>query len=163
MAVPSFWHPAMQYVPPPPRGVMMDSKSRSPRLNIRSTSCTSPSRALSWIIRRISSSVTLSSRIPDAQQIAYENCAFESTHMKGAAAQEKAFIGTAPNLEITSGAHIPTLLDTSSPNTKAPRNNRLPIPSGYFFIRNEKTLQAHCLQGFQMVTGAGFEPATFRL
>lgn len=60
MAVPSSWHPAMQYVPPPPRGVMMDSKSRSPRLNIRSTSCTSPSRALSWIIRRISSSVTLS-------------------------------------------------------------------------------------------------------
>ena len=105
----------------------------------------------------------LGSHLPDAQQIAYENCAFESTHMKGAAAQEKAFIGTAPNLEITSGAHIPTLLDTSSPNTKAPRNNRLPILAGCFSIRNEKTLQAMNLQGFQMVTGAGFEPATFRL
>ena len=162
MAVPSSWHPAMQYVPPPPAG---PRGAHCPKAEIKYTFhllyIPVPGAFLDhqadFLFRHPVS------RIPDAQQIAYENCAFESTHMKGAAAQEKAFIGTAPNLEITSGAHIPTLLDTSSPNTKAPRNNRLPIPSGCFFIRNEKTLQAHCLQGFQMVTGAGFEPATFRL
>ena len=163
MAVPSSWHPAMQFVPPPPPrshdGLQIPVAEIKYTLHLLYIPV--PGALLDhqadFLFRHPVS------RIPDAQQIAYENCAFESTHMKGAAAQEKAFIGTAPNLEITSGAHIPTLLDTSSPNTKAPRNNRLPIPSGCFFIRNEKTLQAHCLQGFQMVTGAGFEPATFRL
>ncbi len=101
---------------------MMDSKSRSPRLNtrstiLRSTSCTSPSRALSWTIRRISSSVTLAVIFLTPNQLHTRTVLLESTHTKGAATQEKAFIGTAASLEITSGAHIPILLGTSSPNT----------------------------------------------
>ena len=81
-----------------PHGVMMDSKSRSPELNTRST-----------ILR--------------------------------------------------AGLPYPGSLKSQ----KALENNRFPIPAGCFSNRNEKAPQAYCLQGLQMVTGAGFEPATFGL
>ena len=46
---------------------------------------------------------------------------------------------------------------------RLPKTTDSQYPPDIFPIVTKKTLQVHCLQGFQMVTGAGFEPATFRL
>ncbi len=97
------------------RGVITESTARSPSEKTRPTICcsttrTSPSSTLSWMIERISSSVTLlsDSLRPSSRVIAA--VLRESSHTNGEAATESARIGRATAQAIFSAVFMPIRL-----------------------------------------------------
>lgn len=99
---------------------MIDSTVRSPSEKTRpmiccSTACTSPSSAPSWMIERISASVTLLSARCRPSRRATPAVLLESSHTKGDAATESSRIGCATIFAARSAAFMPMRLGTSSP------------------------------------------------
>ena len=99
---------------------MIDSTVRSPSEKTRpmiccSTFCTSPSSAPSWIIERISASVTLLSARCSPSSRVIPDVLLESSQTKGDAMIESHRIGRATIFAARSAAFMPMRLGTSSP------------------------------------------------
>lgn len=99
---------------------MIDSTVRSPSEKTRpmiscSTACTSPSSAPSWMIERISASVTLLSALCSPNRRVMPDVLLESSHTKGDATSESARMGRATIFAARSAAFMPMRLGTSSP------------------------------------------------
>ena len=102
---------------------MIDSTVLSPSENTRpmifcSTSCTSPSSAPSWMMERISSSVTFESDLRSPSRRVTPAVLRDRSHTNGEASSESRRMGRAASLAIFSAEFMPMRLGTSSPNMR---------------------------------------------